>query len=188
MNTALVLIDIQMDYFPGGAMECSGAEAAAAKAGRALGWFREREWPVIHVRHLAARPGATFFIPGTPGVEFHPFVTPRQSETVVEKHFPNSFRGTDLQDRLDEADVKRLVIVGMMTHMCVDATTRAAFDLGYKGVVLADACATRNLEFGHVEVPAAQVQASFMAALAAVYAEVTGVKDMAAALSEDHAG
>ena len=182
MNTALVLIDIQMDYFPGGAMECSGSEAAAAKAGRALGWFREQGWPVIHVKHLAARPGATFFIPGTPGVEFHPFVAPSQDETVVEKHFPNSFRGTTLQDKLDEWDVKRLAIVGMMTHMCVDATTRAAFDLGYQCVVLADACATRDLEFGHVAAPAAQVQAAFMAALGAVYAEVTGVKDMAAAL------
>ncbi|WP_243361575.1 cysteine hydrolase family protein [Fundidesulfovibrio terrae] len=182
MNTALVVIDIQMDYFPGGAMELSGSEAAAAKAGRALGWFREKGWPVIHVQHLAARSGAAFLVPGTPGVEFHPFVAPKDGETVIQKHFPNSFRGTALQDKLDEFNVKRLCIVGMMTHMCVDATTRAAFDLGYQCVVLADACATRELEFGHVKVHAAHVQASFMAALAAVYADVTGVKDMAASL------
>lgn len=182
VNTALVVVDIQKDYFPGGAMVLSGAEAAAAKAGRALGWFRERGWPVVHVRHLSVRPGATFFIPGTEGVEFHPFVVPKAGEPVVEKHFPNSFRGTALQDKLDELDVKRVCVVGMMTHMCVDATTRAAFDLGYQCVVLADACATRDLEFGHVKVPAAHVQASFMAALDSVYAEVTGVKDMAASL------
>jgi len=182
VNTALVVIDIQNDYFPGGAMELSGAAAAAAKAGRAIEWFREKGWPVIHIQHLSARPGAGFFIPGTPGVDFHPFVAPKEGETVIQKHFPNSFRGTELQDKLDELDVKRLCIVGMMSHMCVDATTRAAFDLGYQCVVLADACATRDLEFGHVKVPAAHVHASFMAALAAVYADVTGVKDMGASL------
>jgi nicotinamidase-related amidase len=182
MNTALLVIDIQKDYFPGGAMELSGSEAAAAKAGRALGWFRERGWPVIHIQHLSVRPDATFFVPGTPGVEFHPFVAPREGETVIAKHFPNAFRGTALQDRLTELDAKRLCIVGMMTHMCVDATTRAAFDLGYECVVLSDACATRALGFGHVTVKPAEVHAAFMAALGAVYAEVTGVKDMAASL------
>jgi len=182
MNTALILIDLQMDYFAGGPMELVGAEAAVLKAGRALGWFREQGWPVIHVQHLSVRPGAGFFIPGTPGVEIHTAVAPREGEAVVQKNFPNSFRATELQDRLDEADVKRLVIAGMMTHMCVDATTRAAFDLGYECIVLADACATRALDHGHVNVPAAHVQAAFMAALGAVYATVTGVKDMAGEL------
>jgi len=182
MNTALVLIDIQKDYFPGGAMELSGSEAAAAKAGRALGWFREKGWPVIHVQHLSVRPGAGFFEPGTPGVEFHPFVEPREGEAVVQKHFPNAFRGTSLQDRLDELDVKRVCFAGMMTHMCVDTTVRAAFDLGYQCVLLGDACATTDLEFGHVKVPAPQVHAAFLAALGQVFAEVSGVKDMAASL------
>ncbi len=182
MNTALILIDIQMDYFQGGAMELSGAEAAAAKAGRALGWFREQGWPVIHVQHLSIRSGAGFFVPGTPGVDFHPFVHPREDETVIRKHFPNSFRGTDLQDKLDQADVKRLVIAGMMSHMCVDATVRAAFDLGYQCVLLADACATRDLEFGHVKVPAAHVHASFMAALDKLFATVVAADAILPAL------
>jgi len=182
MNTALALIDIQMDYFPGGAMELSGSEAAAAKAGRALGWFREKGWPVVHIQHHSVRPGATFFVPGTRGVSFHPYVLPLDGEQVVVKHFPNSFRGTPLQDMLDQADVKRIVFAGMMTHMCVDATVRAAFDLGYQCLVLADACATRDLEFGHEEVAAGKVHAAFLAALGSVYAEILGVKDMASAL------
>jgi len=182
MNTALVLIDIQKDYFPGGTMELSGAEAAVAKAARVLGWFREKGWPVVHVRHLAAQPDATFFIPGTAGADFHSYVMPQGNETVIEKHFPNSFRETPLKSMLEQAKVTKLVIAGSMTHMCVDATTRAAFDLGFQCVVLADACATRDLAFGHVTVPAAHVQAAFLAALGAVYAQVTGVKDMAADL------
>jgi len=182
MNTALVLIDIQMDYFPGGTMELSGAQAAAAKAGRALEWFREKGWPVVHIQHLAARPDATFFLPGTAGADFHPYVAPQGKEVVVTKHFPSSFRETPLKNTLDQAGVKRLVIAGSMTHMCVDATTRVAFDLGFECVLLADACATRDLTFGHVTVPAAHVQTAFMAALGSVYARVTGVKDMAVEL------
>jgi nicotinamidase-related amidase len=172
MNTALIVIDIQKDYFPGGAMELSGSEAAAAKAGRALGWFREKGWPVIHIQHLSVRQGAGFFIPDTPGVEFHPFVAPLEGETVIQKHFPNSFRGTGLQDKLDEADVKRLVIAGMMTHMCVDATARAACDLGYACTVAADACAAPAQAWGGTTVPAGQVHAAFLAALEGTYAQV----------------
>ena len=93
MNTALIVIDIQKDYFPGGPMELSGSEAAAAKAGRALGWFREKGWPVIHVQHLSVRQGAGFFIPGTPGVEFHPFVAPLAGETVIPEAFPQFLPG-----------------------------------------------------------------------------------------------
>ena len=66
-DTALVVIDIQNDYFPGGAMELEGADAAGAKAGIAIRSFREKKLPVIHVRHLSVRPGATFFLPGTRG-------------------------------------------------------------------------------------------------------------------------
>ncbi|WP_243312336.1 cysteine hydrolase family protein [Fundidesulfovibrio agrisoli] len=182
MKTALLLIDIQKDYFPGGAMELVGAEAAAAKAARALEHFRAQGMPVFHIRHVSLRPGAGFFLPGTPGVEFHPYVAPAEGEAVIEKHFPNSFRETDLEARLRDAKVERLVIAGMMSHMCVDATTRQAFDMGFACIVLADACATRDLDFGHVSVPASHVHGAFMAALGAVYAELAGVKDLAAAL------
>src|SRR5882762_5565613 len=98
---ALLIIDIQNDYFPGGAMELEGADAAAAKAGAALARFREQDRPVIHVRHLSVRPGATFFLPGTPGAEIHAGVRPRPGETVIEKNFPNSFRDTSLQEHLE---------------------------------------------------------------------------------------
>ena len=120
--SALLVIDIQNDYFPGGAMELEGAEAAGAKASHALSFFRKKQMPVIHVRHLSMRPGSTFFLPGTKGAEIHPSVLPRGEETIVEKNFPNSFRGTPLQKRLEELNVKNLVVAGMMTHMCVDAS------------------------------------------------------------------
>ena len=171
-DTALVIIDIQNDYFPGGAMELEGAEAAGAKAGAALAAFRAKKLPVFHVRHLSVRPGATFFIPGTPGAEVHASVVPAAGEAVIEKNFPNSFRATGLKQRLDDAGIKHLVVAGMMTQMCVDSSVRAAADLGYRVTLLSDACATRAQSFGGESVPAAQVQRAFLAALNGLFAKV----------------
>lgn len=171
-DTALLVIDIQNDYFPGGRMELEGADAAAARAGEALKAFRAKGWPIVHVRHLSVRPGATFFIPGTEGANINSAVTPLGGEEVVEKNFPNSFRGTPLKDLLDKQGVRNLVVAGMMTHMCVDATVRQAADLGFKVTLLADACATRAQKFGDEAVPARQVHAAFLAALNGFYASV----------------
>jgi nicotinamidase-related amidase len=177
-DTALVVIDIQNDYFPGGAMELEGAEAAGAKAGEAMAHFRAKKLPVIHVRHLSVRPGATFFLPGTRGADIHASVKPLGDETVVEKNFPNSFRGTSLEQVLKDSGAKNLVIAGMMTHMCVDASVRQAADLGYKVTLLADACATRAQSFGGETVPARQVHAAFLAALNGFYAKVVKTHEL----------
>jgi nicotinamidase-related amidase len=171
-ETALVLVDIQNDYFPGGAMELVGADEAAERAAAVLARFRAAGAPVVHVRHESVRPGSTFFLPGTPGADIHPLVAPRPGEAAVTKAFPNSFRDTDLLDVLRACRAQRLVVCGMMTHMCVDATVRAAFDLGFDLTVIGDACATRGLRFGNRTVASADVQAAFLAALAAVYATV----------------
>jgi nicotinamidase-related amidase len=171
-DSALLVIDIQNDYFPGGAMELEGAEAAGEKAAKAIQAFRSRGLPVIHVRHLSVRPGATFFVPGTRGAEIHGSVKPLPGEAIVEKNFPNSFRATGLKDMLEGLGVKDLTVAGMMTHMCVDATVRQAADLGYKITLLGDACATRAQSFGGETVPARQVHAAFLAALNGFYAKV----------------
>ena len=171
-DTALIIIDIQNDYFPGGAMELEGADAAGAKAGAALKHFRSRGSPVFHVRHLSVRPGSTFFLPGTKGADIHAAVAPQANETVIEKNFPNSFRATKLQDELQGLGVKNLVVAGMMTHMCVDASVRHAADLGYKITLLGDACATRAQKISGETVPARQVHLAFLAALNGFYAKV----------------
>jgi len=178
MKPALLLVDIQRDYFPQGRMEVAGAVEASCAAGKLLAAFRERGLPVLHIQHIAARPNATFLLPNTEGLEFHESVKPLPGEMVITKHYPNSFRGTDLREQLLKLDVRGLVICGMMSHMCIDATTRAAFDSGYDCTVAHDACATRNVMFGDIEVPAAHVHGSFMAALGAVYAKVTSAADI----------
>lgn len=172
MGTGLLLIDIQNDYFPGGAMELAGSKDACRAAGHLLDTFRRRSLPVVHVQHLAARPAAAFFVPGTPGAEIRAEIGPLEGETVVRKHFPNAFRETDLLSHLRGLGLRHLVVAGMMTHMCVDATVRAAADLGFACRIAGDGCATRDLEWGGLTIPASDVHAAFLAALHGTYGEV----------------
>jgi len=178
MKTALILVDIQNDYFPGGAVELAGMEDACGKAKELLALFREKKWPTVHIQHISARKGAGFFMPGTPGAEIHEGIRPLAGETVIQKHFPNSFRETPLLDTLRKDGIEQVVICGAMSHMCIDATTRAAADLGFSCVVVHDACATRDLQFGGKTIPAAHVHGAFMAALAWGYARVAGLDDV----------
>lgn len=178
MKAALLIIDIQNDYFPGGKMELEGSVQAASAAARLLSAFRKNNWPIYHVQHINTRPNSSFFVPNTPGVNIHQSVQPLSNEPVVTKHYPNSFRDTSLLDDLKASQVSSLLICGMMSHMCVDATVRAAFDYGFNCIVAHDACATRELTFNEVIVPAKQVHASYMAALGAVYAQTKGVDEI----------
>jgi nicotinamidase-related amidase len=178
MKQALLLIDIQNDYFPGGTMELDGSLEAGAQAGKLLRAFREKALPVIHLQHLSTRPGAAFFLPHTSGVEIHSSVAPSADEIVIPKNFPNSFRGTPLLDHLRERDVGQLVIGGMMTHMCIDSTIRAAADLGFECFLARDACATKTLSFGGETIPAASVQTAFLASLHGLFAKVQSVDEL----------
>jgi len=173
MTTGLIVVDVQNDYFTDGSMELVDMDAVAANCAKLIDCFRARETPIFHIQHIATREGATFFVAGTPGCETHDSVKPQADEAVVVKHYPSSFRETDLAERLKRASVEELVICGAMTHMCIDTTTRAAFDLGYKCHVIDDACATRDLEFNGHPVSAADVQAAFMAALSVPFAQVS---------------
>ncbi len=183
-KTALVIVDIQNDYFSGGNFKQTGADAAAQNAARALAFFRDRDLPLFHIRHESVGPDSTFFLPGTRGAEIHRPVAPMEGETVILKHFPNSFRETELLEKLRSAGVEKLVVAGMMTLMCIDATVRAAFDLGFEVTVLHDACAARPLEFNGLHIEAEKVHGAFLAALAMVYADVKDTNAYLGELSE----
>ena len=182
MTQALLIVDIQNDYFPGGAMELVGSPEAGVQAGKLLQRFRAKALPVVHIQHIAKSTTATFFRPGTNGAEIHASVTPAGNETVFQKHFPNSFRETPLLEHLRTQQITQLVIAGMMTQMCVDSTTRAAADLGFQCLLAHDACATRALSFGGATVPAEQVQGAFLAALNGSFAKVQSVEELLAAI------
>ena len=172
MKAALILVDIQKDYFPGGRMELVGMKEASENAREMLRFFREKKWPIFHIQHIAIKDGATFFLPNSQGIDIHENVTPISSEPVIQKHHPNSFLNTKLHEELLKAGIESVVICGAMSHMCIDATTRAAADLGFQCTVIHDACATKDLSFGGKAVPADMVHGAFMAALQSVYAKV----------------
>ncbi len=178
MARALLLIDIQRDYFPGGARPLVGSDAAADAAATVLGDFRAAGERILHVQHVWDEPDAAFFRPGTPGVEHDPRVAPEAGEPIIVKEMPNAFLGTDLEQRLRAADIDDLVVAGMMTSMCVDATVRAAADLGFPVTVVGDACAAPSLRHGEVSVAGEHVHAAFLAALADGYAAVLGAGEL----------
>lgn len=185
MATALVLIDIQNDYFPGGKMELVGSLAASECARSLLERARKTGLPLVHIQHVAVRPGSTFFLPDTEGVNTHPNVLPQSQEAVIQKHFPNAFRETRLLDWLRERSITRLVIAGMMTHMCVDATTRAATDHGFDCLIAEDACATRALSFAGHTIPAESVHYAFLAALNGSYGKVMPTRQILEHLAKE---
>ena len=172
MKTGLILVDIQKDYFSGGRMELVGMKEASENAREILLFFREKKWPIFHIQHIAIKDGATFFLPNSQGIDIHKSVTPLPSETVIQKHHPNSFLNTTLHEELLKAGIESVVICGAMSHMCIDATTRAAADLGFQCTVVHDACATKDLTFDGKAIPADMVHGAFMAALQPVYANV----------------
>ena len=186
MKTALLLIDIQNDYFPGGKMELDGPVEAAKKAAELLQCFREHGMPTVHIQHVSLDPGATFFISGDRGTDIHDITPHFEGEPLVQKHYPNSFRETNLLDLLEEWNIESVIITGMMTHMCVDATARAAADLGFRLMVAEDACATRALTYGDTTIPAEHVHKAFLAALKS-YGQVMPVERILVHLAAEKA-
>jgi nicotinamidase-related amidase len=164
INTALLIVDIQDFYFPGEGHGLVNAEPASENAKEILQIFREKEELVVHVRHKASK-----------GFEIHKNVLPLSTEKVITKQEVNSFNGTDLLEFLQDNGINRLVIIGMQTHMCLEAAVRAAHDFGFECIVVEDACATRDLTFEGKTVKAEDVHASTLSTLVyGGYAKVIG--------------
>lgn len=177
IKTALLLIDIQNEYFKGGKSELVNSLAALENAEKVLKQFREHKSVIIHVQHINIQAGATYFLPETEGVQIHEKLKPLKNEFVVVKHTPNSFYKTDLKRILEENGIDSLVVCGMMSHMCVDTTVRAAKDYGIAVTLIEDACATKNLVFKGETIPAATVHGSFMASLDKMFAKIVKTDD-----------
>ena len=158
---ALILIDIQNIYFTPGPMQLHKPKCAAEKAAQLLDKFRKEGKTVIHVQHNFK------MLSG-----IHSLVKPLEGERIVHKDYPNSFLETELKEYLDEAGAEKLVIAGMMSHMCVDTTVRACQNYGYDVTVIDDACTTMSLEYDKKKIDAETVHAVYMASLADGFANV----------------
>ncbi len=176
MSKALLIIDIQNDYFKGGAMELHGSEEASIAAKSIIEKFRADSRLIVFMQHIG-NSNSSFFKPNTIGVEIHNSVLPLDNELIITKHFPNSFRDTNLLATLKTQNIKELIICGMMTHMCVDTTVRAAHDLGFDNIVIDDACATKTQEFRSDIVTPVNVQTAYMAAIDGTFAQVINSHD-----------
>ena len=187
MKTALLVIDIQNDYFPDGKYPLVNPEKAAKNAYQLLQCFREHSGHHVHIQHISLKPDATFFIKGDSGSDIHDSVAHFVGEPIVYKHYPNAFRETNLLEILKEWGIERVVICGMMTHMCVDATVRAAADLGFQVILVEDACATRDLQYDDTVIPAELVHKSFLAALKS-YGKVMKTEEILALLAGELEG
>lgn len=165
-KTALLLIDIQEFYFPNGYNPLVEPEAASAQAAIVLDYFRKNKELIVFVKHAVKKDSL-----------IHSSVLPIEGEKVVTKHEINSYLNTDLLSYLQEDGIQRVVICGMMTHMCVEAAARASADYGFEVIVLDDACATKNLVFGNDTVLAKDVHVSTLATIQDYYGKVMTVDD-----------
>lgn len=174
-DTALLIIDIQDFYFPGGDAELVNPEQASQNAGILLNYFRTYSQPIVHIRHNYE-----------PGGEIHRSVKPRACETVFSKDHANGFRDTDLFVHLTSNNIGTLVITGMQTHMCVEATTRAAADYGFSCIVISDACATRDLQYQECTIKAEEVHNSTLSTLKGSYANIMTTKEFLELVSKNY--
>jgi len=170
---ALILIDIQDFYFPGGQLPLAGADTAAANAFILLDYFRKEGGMVVHIKHAYE-----------PGGAIREIVKPTENEKVIIKTEVNAFLNTDLDAYLRSHGKTELILAGMQTHMCLEAAARAGHDLGYACTVIADACATRDLKYGDRIVAAADVHASTLSTLERTYSRVFTTKDFLTILQQ----
>ena len=166
-KTALLLIDIQDVYFPGGNLQLENPEAAGMNAGLLLEHFREHGLHVYHVRHQIE-----------PGGNIHHYVKPLPGETVISKQQVNPFLGTGLLEIIRADNIEQLVICGMQTHMCVEAAVRAAHDLGLSCILVQDACTTRALQYKEHIIPAKYVHYSTISTLQDTYATILSTQEL----------
>lgn len=176
MNKALLIVDVQNDYFPGGCFELYNSVQALENVKKLLKYFRENNLLIYFVQHFSVN-DIPFFILNTNGVEIHPEIKPLDSEKIIKKNTPNSFHNTTLKKELDLNNVTDLVICGMMTHICVDTTVKSAKDFGYNVTLVSDACTTRDIEWNGERIPANVVQNVYMSSLDGTFANVLTSKE-----------
>lgn len=172
MKRALILVDIQKDYFEGGKGVLHEPEQAAANAGKLIDRFRRNQEPVIYIRHISTEEGAVLFLQDTAGTEIHPSVQPEEKDPIFVKHVPDSFMAEGLTEYLEQNEIRQLVICGMMSHMCVDTTVRSAKARGYDVILPEDACTTMDLEWQEKCYPAETVHNIYMASLIGTFAAI----------------
>ncbi|MEN8211563.1 MAG: cysteine hydrolase family protein [Thermodesulfobacteriota bacterium] len=176
MKKALIVIDLQNDYFDGGNMQLVNIDATLKNANKLIRYAQEQQYKIFIIQHFAEE-GASFFAPKTEGVEINKDLD-IQNGIILSKNFPNSFRETKLHNELQLNNIDNIIVCGAMSHMCIDTTVRAGFDLGYKIELASDACSTRDLQFKDTIIKAKDVHNSYMSALGSAFCEVKDTNEI----------
>lgn len=181
-HTALIIIDIQNEYFNGGGLPLLESESTAANAKVLLEWARQNAITVLHIRHLAKNASSPIFSSNSKTSEIAAIVSPLISERIFIKHFPNAFLGTDLHAFLTNHKIDTLIACGMMTHTCVASTSQAAAELGYSVILAKNACTTRSLPVGNAgqAMDYKTIHEATLVALSDAIAEIMGTDEIIA--------
>ena len=172
---ALIVIDVQYDYFSGGAWALPASEQALPNIVRRINLARERGELVVFIQHLLPE-GAPVFAQGTKGSLLHDDLNVQPEDAVLHKTHPSSFQDTDLQAFLSRHSIEEVDICGFMTQMCCDTTTREAYSRGYKVRFFSDATAARDLESNGETIPHNIVHQAELVTLAR-FATILAVQD-----------
>jgi nicotinamidase-related amidase len=177
-KTALILIDIQNDYFTPDKLFIPDGARMLDCAVRLRDWARKKGIAIVHIQQISPA-SAPIFAKGSNGGNIHPALEPRQGETVIEKTLPSSFDRTNLHDFLQARGISTLILAGLMTHMCLETTARGALPLGYAVIVAADACASRDLpSYDGRVIPHQEVHRNALAAIGDRFADVLMTEDV----------
>jgi len=171
VKKSLIVVDMQNDYYPNGAMELVGILEAHRVINETINKFRYSGDEVIFIQHIASK-DAPFFKQDSSGAEIYEGLDRKVSDKVFVKHYPNSFRDTGLHEYLQEKEIASIVICGAMTHMCIDTTVRAGYDLGYDIKLIANGCATKDLVFKDKVISTDIVHKTFLSAMDRTFCSV----------------
>jgi nicotinamidase-related amidase len=174
----LICVDVQNDYFPGGLYPLEGATNAATNIAAALKLFRQQKIPIIHIRQMSLPKTIPFLIENSVGSEIHESAAPLSGEILLHKRFPNSFRGTGLKELLDTMGINQVYLLGFMSQICIDATTRQALDYQFKVSLIPDACAAAKQVFQSQVIEPHTVHACMMASLQFIGCELINSQDL----------
>jgi nicotinamidase-related amidase len=181
MKRALLVIDVQREYFDG-ALPISYPVGHLENILAVMDRAGESKIPTAVIRHHQADPESPIFRLDSEMWQLHDQVQQRPRDVLIDKQLPGSFTSTNLDDWLKEVGADTLSIAGYMTHMCCDTTARQAFHRGYKVEFLRDATGTLTVENAAGKATAEQLQTSILVAQQMFISEVINNDDWFARL------
>ncbi|HED5641988.1 TPA: isochorismatase family protein [Enterobacter cloacae] len=183
-QTALIVVDIQNEYYAGknfrGQMVIPDGDKVLKNSQKLVSYAHQKGMPVYFVRHIAPK-DSPLFAEGSVYARFHQDLQPSARDAIITKATPSAFVRTDLDSQLKKKGIKKVIVIGLMTHMCISSTARDAVPLGYNVIIPEDATATRDLDDGQGGVVDHKaLQRAALAGVADVFAEIMTTKDVMA--------